>query len=157
MENETTYTAIAYNHAAIGRLISVDIYKTASKVVESNDSLVMPTQSIIGGFSMPFDETVEKDKTYYLNGYGERAFAINRTTPMEALRDAFDCLTRKRPTEFEPHYLQMAMGKIINTLRLMYRDDSISNVSFAMRQDQTYLLVYRKTPDDVTTVHNGFR
>ena len=156
-KNETTYTAIAYNHSPIGRIVSFDIFKTASKVAESNSSLVMPTQSIIGGFRMAFDETIEKDKTYYLDGYGERAIAINRTTPMEALRDAFDCLTRKCPTEFEPHYLQMAMGKIINTLMMMYRDDGIHNVSFAMRRDQTYLLTYRKTEHDVTIVHDGFR
>ena len=157
MENQTTYTAIAYNHSCIGMLISFDVYKSTIKVNKTDSYLTLklhckPFTSI----RIPFDETIEKGKTYYSFDYGQKAIAVNRTAPMEALRDAFNLLARKHPTLFEPHHLSTAMWKFISTLRRMYQDENISDVSFSMRKNKTYILTYRDREGKTVTVRNGY-
>ena len=161
-KNDISYTVVAYNQRYIGRLVSLEVYKTTSKVRETNNYLTA-TLEINGRVgtrtitvTIPFNETIEKGKTYHLVGYGERAIATNRTTPIEALRDALNCLTKKHPTEFEPHLLSMAMGKIANTLRKMYQGDNIANVRLIIRQNKEYYLTCLDTEGNSTTIHNDF-
>ena len=156
MESEIAYTVVVHNRLSIGSILSLEVYKTPSKVTDANNVLNIPMRNGFSAIRMPFKEIIEKDKMYYYRHCGvERAVAANRTTPIEALRDALNCLMEKNPTTLEPHLLSIIMGKIINTLRLMYQDDNIYTVGFVMNQDQTYLLNYN-TKDDVITVHDDF-
>ena len=156
MENETIYTVVVYNHIQIKRLMSLIVYKTNSKVVENNNYLTNILGNKIPSFSLPFTEIIEKDKMYYYNYClgGERAIATNRATPIDALRDAFNCLVKKNQTVLEPHYMSMAIGKIINTLRRMYQEENIASVSFIMMQDQKYLIACQNTDGNRIMVHD---
>jgi hypothetical protein len=155
MKNEITYTVVAYNHACIERIISVCVYKTSRKAEETNNYLTFSLHHKPFTYvRAAFNETVEKGKTYYSFDGEQRAIATNRTSPIEALRDAFNLLAQKRPTEFKPHYLSTAMGKIINTLRRMYQEENIASVSFIMMQDQKYLLACQNTDGNRIMVHD---
>ena len=159
MESDITYNVIAYCYTYVGRVMAFDVYKSIRKVAETNSYLkLILCHEPFAIIRIPFTETIEKDKTYYYNKYGgtERAIITNRTTPMEAIRDAFNCIAKKQQDTFEPHYMSMAMGKIISTLRRMFQEDGISNVNFAIRQDQAYVLMYQNKEGKVVTVHNGF-
>ena len=158
MENNASYSVIARNKGWIENLVSIEVYKTPSKVTEEKSFLTIPTRNGFSSIRLPFTETIEKDKTYYYYRHcgGEKAVTINRTTPMEALRDALHLLTKKNPTTIEPYLLSVIMGKTINTLRKMYQEGNIYSVGFVMGQDQTYLLNYLNTENDVITVHDDF-
>ena len=80
MKNEITYTVVAFNHACIGRIISVCVYKTSRKAEETNNYLTFSLHHKPFTYvRAAFNETIEKDKTYYSFDGEQRAIATNRT------------------------------------------------------------------------------